>query len=187
MSGHKLLNVPRVSHSNLHKSEKIFTKLVPLLDTSAHDLQNQKISGSGVKPRASTRLHRLRRSWPPPSLLCKSGHQFRKLKLPLDPACPDLQNLKNSGPNDHPRAATRHQSSGNRQCRFTRLHAPTRISHALHASHVPSSAMTSLMTPSSTNRLDRFGNLTRSEPPAKKNTKKIKRENALTKWTFDLD
>ena len=68
------------------------------------------------------------------------------------------------------------RGSGNLQGRLTRLHAPARISHALHAltrytRHTCLSSMTSLMTPSSTNRFDRSGNLTRSEPTAKKKRK----------------
>ena len=59
MHRHKLLNVPRVSHSNLHKSEKIFTKRVPPLDLSAYDLQNLKISSPKTAARASMRRHGL--------------------------------------------------------------------------------------------------------------------------------
>ena len=46
------------------------------------------------------------------------------------------------------------------------------------------------MTSSTTNRFDRPGNRARSEPAAKKLKKKKekkKKENALTKWTLDLD
>ena len=46
---------PRVSHSSLRKSEKNFTKLVPQLDQSAHDLQNLKISGPKTQARAAKR------------------------------------------------------------------------------------------------------------------------------------
>ena len=51
-------NVPQVSHSNLHKSEKIFTKQVPPLDPSAHELQNLKIASPKTAARASMRRHR---------------------------------------------------------------------------------------------------------------------------------
>ena len=46
---------PRFSHSSLRKSEKNFTKLVPQLDQSAHDLQNLKISGPKTQARAAKR------------------------------------------------------------------------------------------------------------------------------------
>ena len=42
--------------------------------------------------------------------------------------------------------------------------------------------MTSLMTPSSTNRFDRSGNLTRSEPPAKKKERKYFDQVDLWPW-----
>ena len=41
-----------------------------------------------------------------PSKLCKSGHQFRKQKPPLDPSAHELQNLKISSPKTAARAAT---------------------------------------------------------------------------------
>ena len=50
---HKLLYVSRVSHSSLQKSEKIFTKRVPPLDPSAHDIQSPKISSPKTVARAS--------------------------------------------------------------------------------------------------------------------------------------
>ena len=50
---------PRVSHSSLCKSEKNFTKLVPQLDQSAHDLQNLKISSLKMTVRAATRRQNL--------------------------------------------------------------------------------------------------------------------------------
>jgi len=48
-----------VFRSNLHKSEKIFTKQVPPLDSSAHDLQNPKISSPETAASASMRRHKL--------------------------------------------------------------------------------------------------------------------------------
>ena len=42
-----------------------------------------------------------------PSKLCKSGHQFRKQKPPLDPSAHDLQNLKISSPKAAARTSTR--------------------------------------------------------------------------------
>ena len=46
---------PRISHSNLCRSEKNFTKLMQPLDPSAHDLQNLKISSPKAAARTSTR------------------------------------------------------------------------------------------------------------------------------------
>ena len=50
---------PRISHSNLCKSEKIFKKLMQPLDPLAHDLQNLKISSLKMSVRAATRLQNL--------------------------------------------------------------------------------------------------------------------------------
>ena len=59
-------NVRWVSHSNLHKSEKFFTKPVPPLDPSTSNLQDLKISSPNDKPRASTHLQRHRRQFHAP-------------------------------------------------------------------------------------------------------------------------
>ena len=93
-NGHKSNNDPRPFLSNLCKSVQDFTKLNPQESSTDFDLQNPEISSTMELPRASMRHYRLRRLWPPPSLLCKLGHQFRKQKLPLNLACPDLTNLK---------------------------------------------------------------------------------------------
>ena len=50
---------PRISHSNLCKSEKIFTKLMQPLDPLAHDLQNLKISSLKMAVRTATRRQNL--------------------------------------------------------------------------------------------------------------------------------
>ena len=72
-NGHKSNNDPRPSLSNLCKSVQDFTKLNPQESSTDFDLQNLEISSTMELPRATTRHHRLRRSWPP-SLLCKLGH-----------------------------------------------------------------------------------------------------------------
>ena len=46
---------PWISHSNLCRSGKNFTKLMQPLDPSAHDLQNIKISSPKAAARTSTR------------------------------------------------------------------------------------------------------------------------------------
>ena len=51
-------NDPRISHSNLRKSQKNFTTLMPPLDPSAHDLQNLNIASPKMVVRTSTRHHR---------------------------------------------------------------------------------------------------------------------------------
>ena len=49
---------PRISHSNLCRSEKNFTKLMQPLNPPAHDLRNLKIASPITAVRASTRRHR---------------------------------------------------------------------------------------------------------------------------------
>ena len=48
----------QISHSNLCRSEKNFTKLMQPLNPPAHDLQNLKIASPITAVRASTRRHR---------------------------------------------------------------------------------------------------------------------------------
>ena len=50
---------PRISHSNLCRSEKNFTKLMQPLDPLAHDLQNLKISSLKMAVRTATRRQNL--------------------------------------------------------------------------------------------------------------------------------
>ena len=51
-------NDPRISHSNLCKSEKTFTKLMQPFDLAALDVQNPEISSTTELWRASTHRHR---------------------------------------------------------------------------------------------------------------------------------
>ena len=88
-------NVPWVSHSNLHKSENFFTKLVPPLDPSTSDLQNLGKSTPKVQPRAPKRSHDLSNDpQPSPLNLCKSAHDFGKLTIPWSSTALDQQNPK---------------------------------------------------------------------------------------------
>ena len=67
-------NNPRVSHSSLRKSEKTFTKLVPQLDPSAHNLQNLKISDPKTQARATTRYQKIRQWLPSATRAATPGH-----------------------------------------------------------------------------------------------------------------
>ena len=50
---------PQISHSNLCRSENIFTKLMQPLNPLAHDLQNLKVASPKMAVRASMRCQNL--------------------------------------------------------------------------------------------------------------------------------
>ena len=100
---------PADSHPGFLKFLTRFHKKInPQKSSKDFDAQNpEKIINNG----ATTHRHA-----PPqirddqrlnPSKLCKSGHQFRKQKPPLDPSAHDLQNLKISSPKAAARTSTR--------------------------------------------------------------------------------
>ena len=130
------------------------------------------------------------------SIPCKYARYFRTRTKPLDPAALYRQNPKISGLKKPPRAATLaknvRRSPASILRALTRNHNSSRAGNSFTRVHAPSSDKRTQfhdvmddVTP--TNRFDRPGNRTRSEPPAKKKKKKRERENALTWWTFDLD
>ena len=103
------LTRPTDSHPGFLKFLTRFHKKInPQKSSKDFDAQNpEKIINNG----ATTHRHA-----PPqirddqrlnPSKLCKSGHQFRKQKPPLDPSAHDLQNLKIASPITAVRASTR--------------------------------------------------------------------------------
>ena len=118
---------PRISHSNLCRSEKNFTKLMQPLDPLAHDLQNLKISSLKMAVRAATRCHAPPKSFDTPrhspSNLCEPIQNFTKLTLQGSSAALDLQDLKISGQDAQPRASTRHRKVRRSSASF---HAPSR-------------------------------------------------------------
>ena len=147
--------------------------------------KTQKKSRSPELTRVSTRGYKLRKSRPPPSDLCKYILNFRKRTILGDPPCPDLQNLKISGPSDHARTATFAQnfrrSPASILRALTRNHNSSRVGNSFTRVHAPSSDKRTQfhdvmddITP--TNRFDWPGNRTRSEPPAKKKKKKRERK-----------
>ena len=131
-------NVQQVSHLNLRKSEKNFTKPVQPLDPSASDLQNLKTSGPKVQPRAATRPHAKPQTRDDqrlsPSKLCISVYDFTKLTIHGSFTALELQSPKISGPKTLQRAYTRRHKSWRSQpqihaptlATFIMLHAPTR-------------------------------------------------------------
>ena len=109
-AGHKSNNDPRLSHSYSYKSRLHFKEMALPLDPAALEVQNTERSSSNKFPRATTRGHELKRIRGLILHFCSNRATIsKKQKLPLDPACPDLQNPKITGPKDDPRAGTRHQ------------------------------------------------------------------------------
>ena len=168
-------NDPRVSHSSLRKSKKNFTKPMPPLDPSTSDLQNPGKSTPKVQPHAPKRSHDLSNDpRPRPSNMCKFAHDFGKLTIPwsstaLDRQSPKKFEIKEAAMHLHVPSAMRHRCYSLRlMCRHAHLHHHTRHTHytrALCAWRHPTLPRFDL---------DRPGNLTRSEPLAKKKLKKKK-------------
>ena len=148
------------------------------LDPAALEVQNPERSSSNKFPRAPTRGHELKRIRGLILHFCSNQATIsKKQKLPLDPACLDLQNPKITGPKDDPRAETRHQKSGDRQRHFTRSHAPTQLSHTFNAltrAPLAYDVMDDVMNQVDPFDPDRPANLTRIRTASQKKKKKRK-------------
>ena len=136
---------PRVSHSNMRKSKKNFTKK----DATTRSIGLRSTKPENFRPKSlATRSHDLSNDpRPRPSKLSKSAHNHRKVTIPGSFTALYLQDLKISGQESQKRASTRHQKVRWSPASFhallradkdlsralTRPHAPTRISHPLDA------------------------------------------------------
>ena len=171
MNRHKL---PNVSRSFSFKSAQIWENLHKT-GVTTRSIGPRLTKPINFKPRNGRTHHhappRIRED-PRPSLsnLWESTGDFRKLIAPWSFTALELQNLKFSGPESHPRAYTRRQivrlnehappSDLTRRTSFKRVDVP----------HVPSCAIMLWMMSSSTTAVDPDWprNLTRSESPVKR-------------------
>ena len=171
-SGHKFPTICRFLIQICANLRNIFTKPVPPLDPSASDLQNLKISGPKVLPRAATsptRSHYLSNdSWPSPSNLCKSTHNFRKLTIPWSSTALDWHNPKKF---ETKKAVTCCHAPPTSPAFITsNSRADARHLHHITRSHAPRASTCYTLTRASVvwrhgwhqpTRFDRPGNLTR--------------------------